>query len=237
MAETFATGIQTGESPKWHDGRFWMCESVAGEVLVFAAGRSGRSISTQRIYVHETIQLPFTESLGDHVASLVLGDPLDEATEVSALISTAERDRVKSWIDEACASGATALTGGGVNGTLLQPTVLAGVTDTMTVSRREVFGPVVGTQTYTDFADALARANATAYGLQAGVFTGDLAKALHAARTLDFGGVLINDVPTWRADNQPYGGVRDSGNTREGPAYTVREMTESRLVVLDSGVG
>ena len=206
--------------------------------LIRTAGfaHAGQScISTQRVYVHEAIRRPFTEALAGHVASLVVGDPMDEATDVSALISATERDRVKSWVDEACADGATAVTGGWTDGPLLWPTVLTDVTDAMTVSRREVFGPVVGVHRYTDFSDALQRANDTSYGLQAAVFTSDIAKALHAARTLDFGGVIVNDVPTWRADNQPYGGVRDSGNTREGPAYTVREMTESRLVVLDAG--
>jgi acyl-CoA reductase-like NAD-dependent aldehyde dehydrogenase len=177
----------------------------------------------------------FTDALAGGVQSLVVGDPLDDATDVSSLIAPTERDRVKSWIDEACADGATAIAGGDVDGTLLHPTVLDGVIDAMTVSRREVFGPVVGIHRYTELSDALARANASNDGLQAGIFTRALDTALHAARTLDFGGVVVNDVPTWRADNQPYGGVRDSGNTREGPAYSVREMTESRLVVLHGG--
>jgi acyl-CoA reductase-like NAD-dependent aldehyde dehydrogenase len=102
----------------------------------------------------------------------------------------------------------------------------------MRVSHAEVFGPVVGVQAYDDFDEALALANDTRYGLQAGVFTADLGKALLAAEVLDFGGVLINEVPSWRADHMPYGGVRDSGNTREGPRYAMEEMTERRLVVL-----
>jgi acyl-CoA reductase-like NAD-dependent aldehyde dehydrogenase len=104
----------------------------------------------------------------------------------------------------------------------------------MKVCTREVFGPVVAVQRYRDVDDALRLANATRYGLQAAIFTPDLALALRAARELDFGGVLVNEVPTWRADQMPYGGVRDSGNTREGPHFAVREMTETRLVVIDA---
>ena len=197
------------------------------------AGQS--CVSTQRIYVHDAVREQFTDALVEDVETLVVGDPLDEATDVSSLINSGERDRVAAWIDEACASGAAVATGGAVEGSVLRPTVLIDVDDRMKVSTQEVFGPVVGIQGYTDYGDALARANDTLYGLQAGVFTADVSKAFRAARTLDFGGVIVNDVPTWRADNQPYGGVRDSGNTREGPLYSIREMTESRLVVLDHG--
>ena len=102
----------------------------------------------------------------------------------------------------------------------------------MKVSCMEVFGPVVGVAAYTDFEEALERSNNTVYGLQAGVFTNDLSKALRAADVLDFGGVTINEVPSWRADHMPYGGIRDSGNTREGPAYAVKEMTEERLIIM-----
>ncbi|MBV8559371.1 MAG: aldehyde dehydrogenase family protein, partial [Acidimicrobiia bacterium] len=119
---------------------------------------------------------------------------------------------------------------------LLQPTVLRDVTHDMRVMRQEVFGPVVGIETYRDLEDALALANDTDYGLQAGIFTRDLDHALAAARTLEFGGVTVNEVPTWRADQMPYGGVKASGNTREGPAYSVREMTELRLVVVQPSV-
>jgi acyl-CoA reductase-like NAD-dependent aldehyde dehydrogenase len=115
---------------------------------------------------------------------------------------------------------------------VLQPTVLTGVTPEMKVCAKEVFGPVVAVAEYDELDEALALANATDYGLQAAIFTADIGKALRAVRTLDYGGVLVNEVPTWRADQQPYGGVRDSGNTREGPAYALKEMTEIRMVVL-----
>jgi len=163
---------------------------------------------------------------------LTVGDPLDEGTDVSALISTGERERVEAWIDEAVAAGAKVATGGVERNGVLAPTVLTHVEPDMKVCSLEVFGPVIAVQTYTDVDDAFRLANDTRYGLQAAIFTRDLPLALRAARELDFGGVLVNEVPTWRTDQMPYGGVRDSGNTREGPHYAVHEMTETRLVVL-----
>ena len=173
------------------------------------------------------------DRLVDGVRALVVGHPLDEATDVSALISSGERDRVAGWIADAVAGGARIACGGELddNGVLM-PTVLVDVQPDMEVCANEVFGPVVAVQTYSDYDDALKLANDTRYGLQAAVFTSDIAKAMRAVRTLDFGGVLVNEVPTWRTDQMPYGGLRDSGNTREGPAYSVREMTEERLVIL-----
>ena len=207
---------------------------AATKISVAGFSHAGQScISTQRIYVHADAADAFLAELVGKVEDLVVGDPMDEKTDVSALISEEDRERVRSWIDEATAGGAKVACGGSVEDGLLQPTVLTDVTPEMRVCREEVFGPVVAVQTYTDFDEALRLANDTRYGLQAAVFTADLAKALQAARTLDFGGVLVNEVPTWRADQMPYGGVRDSGNTREGPAYAVREMTETRLVVIN----
>lgn len=208
--------------------------TAAAKIKVAGFSHAGQScISTQRVYVHEDIAEDFTAALVAEVEALVVGDPADDATDVSALIDAGETDRVKSWIEEATAAGATVATGGDLTGDgVLRPTVLTGVTDDMKVCALEVFGPVVAIATYTDYDDALARANDSQYGLQAAVFTKDLGKALKAADTLDFGGVLINEVPTWRADHMPYGGLRDSGNTREGPPYAVREMTEQRLIVM-----
>jgi len=164
---------------------------------------------------------------------LVLGDPLDETTDVSALISRSDTVRVKEWIDEAVEAGGKVLCGGETDEHgVLRPTVVEGVPATARLQCQEVFGPVVTINRYESYDEALAQANDSRYGLQAGVFTSDLGKALKAARILDFGGVLINDVPTSRADQQPYGGVKDSGNTREGPAYAIQEMTEIKLVSL-----
>ena len=207
---------------------------AAAKIKVAGFSHAGQScISTQRILVHDSIAGQFTQALVDHVGALVVGDPMDEATDVSALISTGERDRVAAWVAEASSQGATIACGGRLTDDgLLEPTVIVNARPDMNVCALEVFGPVVAIQTYTDFDEALRLANDTRYGLQAAVFTTDIGKALRAARTLDFGGVLVNEVPTWRADQQPYGGLRDSGNTREGPAYSVREMTEERLVIL-----
>ena len=202
---------------------------------VAAAGftHAGQScVSVQRVLVHDDVAGPFCQALAKLVADLVVGDPLDEATDVSALISPGERDRVVSWIDEAVAGGAGVLTGGEVHDGVLAPTVLTDVTPDMRVCRDEVFGPVVAVQACASLDEALRLADDTRYGLQAGIYTAGLEPALQAARRLHFGTVLVNEVPTWRADHMPYGGVRESGNTKEGPAYAVREMTEPRLVVI-----
>jgi acyl-CoA reductase-like NAD-dependent aldehyde dehydrogenase len=208
-------------------------DTAAAKIAVAGFSHAGQScISTQRVYVHESIADRFLDQLLPKVDALVVGDPLDEATDVSALISTSERERVESWIGEAVAAGAEVATGGSERNGLLAPTVLTDVQPDMKVCNLEVFGPVVAVQTYRDADDAFRLANDTRYGLQAAIFTRDLPLALRAARELDFGGVLVNEVPTWRTDQMPYGGVRDSGNTREGPHYAVHEMTETRLVVL-----
>jgi acyl-CoA reductase-like NAD-dependent aldehyde dehydrogenase len=207
--------------------------TAAAKISVAGFSHAGQScISTQRVYVHESIASAFLDELVPKVDALVVGDPLDDATDVSALISTAERERVEAWIGEALDAGAKVAAGGDERLGVLAPTVLTDVQPDMKVCSQEVFGPVVGVQTYTDVDDAFRLANDTRYGLQAAIFTRDLPLALRAARELDFGGVLVNEVPTWRADQMPYGGVRDSGNTREGPHYAVHEMTELRLIVL-----
>jgi acyl-CoA reductase-like NAD-dependent aldehyde dehydrogenase len=197
------------------------------------AGQS--CISSQRVLVHRSIHDDLVAELVEAVGSLVVGPPLDEATDVSALISRDETARVKGWIDEAVGAGAKVAVGGDTTGDgVLRPTVLTGVSPDMRVCRDEVFGPVLAVAAYDTVDEAIALANDTRYGLQAGIFTARIDVALDAARRLDFGGVLVNEVPTWRADQQPYGGLRDSGNTREGPHYTVREMTEHRLVVVQA---
>jgi acyl-CoA reductase-like NAD-dependent aldehyde dehydrogenase len=210
-------------------------ETAAAKIKVAGFSHAGQScISTQRVFVHSSISDAFTEALVDHVKSLVVGDPLDEATDVSALISPGERDRVTDWVAEAIAGGAHVAFGGSLTGDgVLEPTVLTGVRHDMKVCAKEVFGPVVAIAAYDDYDEALRMANDSEYGLQAAVFTSDIGKAFKAFNTLDYGGVLVNEVPTWRADQQPYGGLRDSGNTREGPAYSVHEMTELRFVAIN----
>jgi acyl-CoA reductase-like NAD-dependent aldehyde dehydrogenase len=208
-------------------------EQAVAKIAVAGYSHAGQScISTQRVYVHHSLVDAFTDALASAVDALVVGDPRDEATDVSALIHPDEAQRVHDWIGEAVEAGARAVTGGDLDGRLLAPTVLADVTPDMAVSRDEVFGPVVGIAPFADLDEALALANDTRYGLQAAIFTRELDGALRAARGLDFGGVLVNEVPTFRTDQMPYGGVGDSGNTKEGPRWAVRDMTVERLVVI-----
>jgi acyl-CoA reductase-like NAD-dependent aldehyde dehydrogenase len=205
--------------------------AVATKVRIGGFSHAGQScISTQRLLIHRSIHDSFVAALAEAVASLVSGDPLEEATDVGPMIDPRENDRIIEWIEEASREGAEVVVGGEVEDGVLVPTVVDRVPRHVRLCAREVFGPVVAVLPYDDFDEAIDVANDSDFGLQAGIFTNDLAKATHAARRLHFGGVLLNDVPTQRVDQQPYGGVRDSGNTREGPAYTVREMTEVRFV-------
>ena len=167
--------------------------------------------------------------------ALKLGDPADEETDVGPVIDEDARDRILEWIDEARTGGAEILTGGELDGELIRPTVVANAGPDLKVSCEEVFGPVVTVNRYETIEEAIALANGTKYGLQGGIFTGSLETAMRAAQELDFGGVTVNEAPTFRADQMPYGGVKDSGNTREGPAYAVRELTEERVVVVQRG--
>jgi acyl-CoA reductase-like NAD-dependent aldehyde dehydrogenase len=208
-------------------------DDAATRLAANAFSFAGQScISVQRIYVEREAYDAFLERFLPRVEALVVGDPADEATDVGPLISEGDRDRILSWIAEATAAGARMLTGGKLDGDLLGPTVVVDAPADAKVSCEEVFGPLCTVTPYDTLEQALALANGTRYGLQAGVFTRDLQTALRAARELDFGGVTVNEAPTFRADQMPYGGVKDSGNTREGPAYAVHEMTEERLVVL-----
>ncbi|MDP4014302.1 MAG: aldehyde dehydrogenase family protein [Candidatus Nanopelagicales bacterium] len=209
-------------------------ERAAAGVRLAGFGHAGQScISTQRILVEESVKLRFIEALVNQVESLVVGDPLSEETEVSAMISTAERDRVAGWIQAAVENGASVATGGTMTPEgVLRPTVLIDARADDDVCANEIFGPVVVVRGYSQLAEAVAEANDTKYGLQAAIFTDKFDVAMMAVQELDFGGVLVNEVPTWRADQMPYGGLRDSGNTREGPAWAIHEMTEERLVVL-----
>ena len=202
---------------------------LAGNAFSFA-GQS--CISVQRIYVQRSVYDDFKASFLPRVEALNVGDPGDEDTDVGPLIATSERDRVLEWIDQARDGGATILTGGTLDGDLLRPTVVERPAPDAHLACDEAFGPVCTLQPYDTLDEAVALANGTRYGLQAGIFTRSIAAANYAAGCLEFGGVTVNEAPTFRADQMPYGGVKDSGNTREGPAWAVREMTEERLVVI-----
>ncbi|HKR02190.1 MAG TPA: aldehyde dehydrogenase family protein [Pyrinomonadaceae bacterium] len=190
-------------------------------------------ISAQRILLHERIAEEWTARFVERAQNLRTGDPLDEATELSVMINEEAARRAESWIKEAVGAGARLLCGGKSVGALLEATVLTDVHAEMRVCSEEVFAPVATIQTFKDFADALAEANHTRYGLQAGVFTRDMGRAFRAAGALEFGGVMINDAPAFRVDNMPYGGVKLSGAGREGVRYAMEEMTEPRMIVLD----
>jgi acyl-CoA reductase-like NAD-dependent aldehyde dehydrogenase len=211
---------------------------VAARVRVAGYAGAGQScISVQRLLVHAEAHERLVAELGREVAAIRCGDPADEATEVGPLIRAAETERLTAWIDEARGGGARVVCGGKGEGAMFEPTLVDRVPTDCRLWQSEVFGPVVAVRSYRDFDEAIELANQGSLKLQAGVFTADLDKALAAVRRLDFGGVLINDVPTSRLDQQPYGGIEDGGNTREGPAYAVAEMTELRFVSLRPSPG
>jgi acyl-CoA reductase-like NAD-dependent aldehyde dehydrogenase len=189
-------------------------------------------IAVQRVVVHERVYDDFMARLVPQVAALKVGDPLEESTDVASLISSAEEERVRSWIEEAVAQGASLATGGVSDDGRLLPTVLTAVTRDMKVSCQEVFGPVLSIIQSRDLCEAIEISNDSDLGLQAGVFTNDLNKALYAAKRLQVGGVMINEVPTFRVDHMPYGGIKGSGIGREGLNYAIREMTELKMVAI-----
>jgi len=208
-------------------------EEAATKLAANAFSFAGQScISVQRIYVQRAVYDGFVERFVSKVGDLTVGDPADEETDVGPVIDADARERILAWIDEARSRGAEVLIGGDAEEGLIRPTVIAGAPPDVKVSCEEIFGPVCTVTPYETLDDALALANGTRYGLQAGIFTADVRTALRASRELEFGGVTVNEAPTFRADQMPYGGVKDSGNTREGPAYAVRELTEERVVVL-----
>jgi len=189
-------------------------------------------ISVQRVVVHEKVFDEFVAALAASVAALKVGDPLDETTDVAALIDEDETARVKAWVNEAIAEGATLVTGGVDAEGELRPTVLSDVTRDMKVCALEVFGPVLAVLKARDICEAIEISNDSDYGLQAGIFTRDLNKALYAARHLEVGGVMVNEVPTFRVDHMPYGGIKSSGMGREGVKFAIAEMTELKMVMI-----
>jgi acyl-CoA reductase-like NAD-dependent aldehyde dehydrogenase len=212
-----------------------VCEDAPGDTAARLAANAfsfaGQScISVQRIYLVGDAWDDFVADFVPRVEALVVGDPADEATDVGPVIDEDDRERILAWVRE---SSGRVLTGGELTGDgLIRPTVIAEPAPTDKVQCEEVFGPVVTLSRAASLDEAVERANATRYGLQAAIFTRDVGRALAVAPKLEFGGVVINEAPTFRADQMPYGGVKASGNTKEGPAWTVREMTEELLVVV-----
>ena len=188
-------------------------------------------ISVQRVFVHASKHDDFLNSLINETQAFRSGDPLDEKVTMGPMIDLESAERIESWVNEAVAEGAKIQTGGKRVKNYYPPTILTNVNPNLPVACREAFGPILIVNTYTNFNDAIKAVNNTAFGLQAGVFTNNMNKALGAFNQLDVGGVVINDIPTFRVDNMPYGGVKDSGFGREGIKYSLREMTEIKLLV------
>ena len=196
--------------------------------------QSGQScISVQRILVHEPVYASFERKFLEGVAKLKVGDPKDPATVVGPVIDAANADRILTWISEAKSAGARVLAGGTRQGNVVAPTVIADADRSLKISCQEVFGPLVTLGRYRDFEEAVAAADDSTYGLQAGIFTHDLRLVRLAAQRLHVGGVMVNEPPTSRVDCMPYGGTRDSGIGREGPRYAMHEMSEPRLVMFN----
>jgi acyl-CoA reductase-like NAD-dependent aldehyde dehydrogenase len=196
----------------------------------YQAGQS--CISVQRVLVQSEVYDDFAARLVKQIESLKVGDPMDPAVDVGPVIQRSEVGRIDSWVQEAVSQGATVLTGGKAEEPFYFPTLIGDVRPEMKVCREEIFGPVVTISPYQTFDDAIATVNDSRYGLQAGVFTNDINRAFQAHRDIDVGGVIVNDVSAFRADQMPYGGSKDSGFGREGLRYAMEEMTEPRIMVL-----
>jgi acyl-CoA reductase-like NAD-dependent aldehyde dehydrogenase len=186
------------------------------------------------VIVQSEVYEPFVDRFVKQVESLKVGDPTDESTDVGPLIDSGALDKVSSYVDEAVADGAEVLTGGERDDPFYRPTVLANVRPEMKVCREEIFGPVTTVSRYETFEDAIEQVNGTAFGLQAGVFTRDIERAMLAHREIQVGGLIVNDVSAFRADQMPYGGTKESGYGREGLRYAMEEMTEPRIMVLSN---
>jgi glyceraldehyde-3-phosphate dehydrogenase (NADP+) len=201
--------------------------------LVGAFSYAGQvCISVQRLFVHEDIREAFLDKFLDGVKALHLGDPLDPVTDVGPMVDEKAAARTQRWVDEAVQLGGKIVTGGHARGSFFEPTVLEHVPVEAQVCSNEAFAPLVVVFPFTDFGQAIRQVNDSFFGLQTGVFTNDLAQAWQAFNELEVGGVIVNDIPTYRIDNMPYGGVKDSGQGREGLRWSIEDMTELRIMVL-----
>ncbi|RZU47950.1 acyl-CoA reductase-like NAD-dependent aldehyde dehydrogenase [Fluviicoccus keumensis] len=206
---------------------------AVSRIIFGAFYQSGQScISVQRILAHRDIYDELKTRLALATQQLVMGNPHEELTFIGPMISAKEAERLQGWIREAVDAGATVLCGGGRQGAMLEATLLENVPQGCALVQEEAFGPVAVLSPFEDFEDALLEVNASKFGLQAGIFTRDIFKAMKAWDTLEVGGVVIGDVPSWRVDHMPYGGVKDSGLGREGVRYAIEDMTEQRLLVI-----
>jgi len=205
--------------------------AAAQNTVIAGTSYAGQScISVQRVYVERQAFDEFLKHAIRTAGTLVMGDPANEITDIGPIIRMSDAERIESWIDEARALGATVLTGGSREGSLVEPTLLTGTHSPMKVLDEEVFAPVIAIEPYDDFEEVLREVNHSRYGLQAGLFTRDAGRIFRAYETLDVGGLIVGDTPTWRLDPMPYGGVKDSGIGREGIRYAIEELTERKLL-------
>ena len=206
---------------------------MAKRCAVGAYYNSGQvCISVQRIYSQKQVYEAFAEKFVKATDAMIVGDPLDERVDVGPMIDSKEVDRIEGWVKEAKSGGAKILTGGKRDGTVYYPTVLSNVAADMKVVAEEVFAPVASIISCDDFEESLRQANDTKFGLQVGVFTKDIDRVLTAVKRLNFGGVIINDTPNFRADQMPYGGNRQSGLGREGVRFAMEDMTNIQMVAI-----
>ncbi len=205
-------------------------KTIAAQSFAFAGQVC---ISVQRIYVHEEVQEIFLEKLKEHMADLKIGDPTDPETDVGPMIAEDEAERAEEWIQEAVEKGANIFIGGEREGALLKPTILTDVKPEMRVVCEEIFAPVASVIPFSDIKKCITEMNQSDYGLQGGIFTQNIDTAYYAAKHVEVGGFMINDGSQYRVDLMPYGGVKDSGNGKEGPKYSIEEMTEERLIVMN----
>jgi acyl-CoA reductase-like NAD-dependent aldehyde dehydrogenase len=210
-------------------------DSAAERTAQSAFGYAGQScISVQRVFVDKSIFQTFIWKFVDAAGKLVSGNPASEATEIGPLIRTSDAERVETWIKEAVGGGARLICGGEREGSVIAPAILTGTKAGMKIRDEEVFGPVAIVEPYVDFEEALAEVNHSRFGLQAGLLTRDAGRILTAYRELEVGALIVGDMPSWRLDPMPYGGVKDSGLGREGIRSAIEEMTETRMLVMSN---
>ncbi len=208
-------------------------DSAVSKIAIGGFSQAGQScISVQRVYIHKNIYEEFRSKLIDATKKIKFGDPYEADTITGPMINAEEAIRAEKWINEAKQSGAIILTGGSRNGAVVEPTVIENAPDTAKVKCAEVFAPVITIEQFTDFNDAVKRVNNSRFGLQAGVFTNNMPDIMYAYNNILTGGVIINEASAYRMDAMPYGGVKDSGNTREGIRYAINEMTEEKILVI-----
>lgn len=208
-------------------------KNAVAKIILGGFGQAGQScISVQRVFVHEKIYDEFEKILMEETKKIMVGDPFNEDTDVASMITEADAKKIETWINDALEGGAKLIAGGNREKAVLQPSILVNTNKNMNVNCSEVFAPLITLTKFTDFKSAVENVNDSLYGLQAGVFTENLTNAFFAFNNIEAGGVVINNVSTYRMDSMPYGGLKDSGNSREGVKYAIEEMTERKIMVI-----